>query len=84
MAALKTSVKNYPHMPRDTVLRGVVASQPEKDDKWLTDAKHARFFKLAIELAKQSPSDPRTLIGASRDFVGQQQAFALAAGKAAQ
>jgi len=38
---------------------------------------------LAIELANRSPSDPRTLTRAARDFMGKNPAFALEAGLAA-
>jgi hypothetical protein len=38
---------------------------------------------LAIELANRSPSDPRTLARAARDFMDKNPAFALEAGLAA-
>ena len=46
-------------------------------------AKDAGFFELAIELANRSPSDPRTLIRAARDFAVERPEFALAAGMTA-
>jgi hypothetical protein len=38
---------------------------------------------LAIDLANRSPSDPRTLARAARDFIDKNPAFALEAGLAA-
>lgn len=43
-------------------------------------AKDAAFFKLVIELANRSPSDPRTLIRTARDYAVERPEFALAAG----
>ena len=67
-------------MPRETILRDLVASQPGNEGKWFAAAKDAGFFELAIELANRSPSDPRTLIRAARDFAVERPEFALAAG----
>jgi len=45
--------------------------------------KGGRAVGLAIELANRSPSDPRTLTRAARDFMAKNPAFALEAGLAA-
>ena len=83
VATFKAIVKKYPHMPRETILRDLVASQPGQEGKWFAAAKDAGFFELAIELANRSPSDPRTLIRAARDFAAERPEFALAAGMSA-
>jgi hypothetical protein len=83
LATFKAIVKKYPHMPRETILRDLVASQPGNAGKWFAAAKDAGFFELAIELATRSPSDPRTLIRAARDFAVDRPDFALAAGMTA-
>lgn len=83
LATFKAIVKKYPHLPRETILRDLIASQPGQEGKWFAAAKDARFFELAIELANKSPSDPRTLIRAARDFAVERPEFALAAGMAA-
>ena len=67
-------------MPRETILRDLVASQPGNEGKWFAAAKDAGFFELAIELANRSPSDPRTLIRAARDYAVERPEFSLAAG----
>lgn len=41
-------------MPRETILRDLVASQPENEGKWFAATKDADFFELAIELANRS------------------------------
>jgi hypothetical protein len=41
------------------------------------------MFDVAIELATRSPTDPRTLTRAARDYAEKQPNFALAAGLAA-
>ena len=83
LATFKAIVKKYPHMPQEAILRDLVASQPGNEGKWFAAAKDAGFFELAIELANRSPSDPRTLIRAARDFAVERPEFALAAGMTA-
>ena len=83
LATFKAIVKKYPHTPRETILRDLVASEPGNEGKWFAAAKDAGFFELAIELANRSPSDPRTLIRAARDFAAERPEFALAAGMTA-
>lgn len=83
LATFKAIVKKYPHMPRETILRDLVASQPGNEGKWFAAAKDAGFYELAIELANRSPSDPRSLIRAARDFAVERPEFALAAGMTA-
>lgn len=79
LATFKAIVKKYPHMSRETILRDLVASQPGNEGKWFAAAKDAGFFELAIELASRSPSDPRTLIRAAKDYAVERPEFALAA-----
>jgi hypothetical protein len=83
LATFKAIVKKYPLMPRETILRDLVASKPGQEAKWFAAAKDSGFFDLAIELANQSPSDPRTLIYAARQYSAERPEFALAAGMTA-
>ncbi|NHZ42792.1 hypothetical protein [Massilia aquatica] len=83
LATFKAIVKKYPGKPRETILRDLVASQPGNEGKWFAAAKDAGFFELALELANRSPSDPRTLIRAARDYAAERPEFALAAGMTA-
>ena len=79
LATFKAIVKKYPGKPRETILRDLVESQPGQEGKWFAAAKDSELFELAIELANRSPSDPRTLIRAARDFAAERPEFALAA-----
>lgn len=80
LARFKALAKKYPGKPQETILRDLVASQPGNEGKWFAAAKDAGFFELAIELANRSPSDPRTLTRAARDYAVERPKFALAAG----
>jgi hypothetical protein len=79
LATFKALVKKYPDMPRETILRDLVASRPGAEGKWFAAAKDSGFFDLAIELANTSASDPRTLIRAANQYGLEQPEFALAA-----
>lgn len=65
------------------MLRDLIASTPGAEGKWFAAAKDAGLFTLAAELVSNSPTDPRTLIRATRDFGAEQPAFALVTGMAA-
>ena len=80
LATFRSIVKKYPHKPAADILRDLVASQPGSEGKWFAAAKDACLFDLAIELVSQSPTDPRTLVRAARDYAEQQPDFALSAG----
>ena len=83
LATFRGLVKKYPHKPPVDILRDLVASQPGSEGKWFAAAKDAGFFDLAIQLVNQSPTDPHTLIRASRDFAEKQPEFAVSSGMAA-
>ena len=83
LATFRAIVKKYPQRDPADILRDLVAKQPGAEGKWFAAAKSAGLFDLAIELAQQSPTDPRTLIRASRDFAEQRPEFAIAAGLSA-
>ena len=80
MATFRAIVKKYPQLAPADILRDLVASHPGSEGKWFAAAKDAGLFELAIELVQKSPTDPRTLIRATRDFAGQRPEFAIAAG----
>lgn len=83
LATFRAIAKKYPHKPPADILRDLVASTPGSEGKWFAAAKDAGLFDVAIELANASPTDPRTLTRAARDYAETQPAFALAAGLAA-
>jgi len=83
LATFKAIAKKYPGKSKETILRDLVASQPSQEGKWFAAAKDSGLYELAIELANRSPSDPRTLIRAARDYAVERPEFALAAGMTA-
>lgn len=75
--------KKYPGVSAEKILRDLAASMPGDEGKWFASAKHAGLFKLAIELVSTSPTDPRTLTRAARDFAEKEPGFAFQSGAAA-
>ena len=80
LATFRAIVKKYPNKSAADILRDLVASQPGSEGKWFAAAKDAGLFGLAIELVSKSPTDPRTLVRAARDYAEKQPNFALSAG----
>ncbi len=83
LATFRAIAKKYPNQQPADILRDLVASTPGAEGKWFAAAKEAGLFDVAIELANASPTDPRTLTRAARDFAETQPTFALSAGLAA-
>ncbi|MDA1076001.1 MAG: hypothetical protein O3A63_14730 [Proteobacteria bacterium] len=83
LSRFRTICRKYPNRQPDEILRDLIASTPGAEGKWFAAAKDAGLFKVAADLATQSPTDPRTLTRAARDFAEKQPDFALAAGLAA-
>jgi len=84
LATFRTIVKKYPHKQPGDVLHDLVASDPGSEGKWFAAAKDAGLFELAASLARQSPTDPRTLTRAARDFGDSHQPdFAISCGMSA-
>ena len=83
LATFRAIAKKYSHKQPDEILRDLIASTPGAEGKWFAAAKDAGLFAVAAELATRSPTDPRTLTRAARDYAEKQPAFALAAGLAA-
>lgn len=77
LATFRTIAKKYGQVPPEQVLRDLVASTPGTEGKWFAAAKEAGLFVLAAELANTSPTDPRTLTRAARDFATDQPQFAI-------
>ncbi|WP_373991689.1 hypothetical protein [Duganella sp. BuS-21] len=77
LAVFRSIRKKYPGVAPDTILRDLASSQPGQQGKWFAAAKDAGQYDLAIELARRSPADPRTLARAARDFAEKQPEFAL-------
>jgi hypothetical protein len=79
----RSLAKRYPLKPKAELLRDLVASTPGAEGKWFAAAKGAGLYDEAIALANTTPSDPKTLARAARDFVEKRPAFAVDAALAA-
>lgn len=83
LATFRAIAKKYPNVPPEQILRDLIVNTPGSEGKWFAAAKEAGLFQVAIELANTSPTDPRTLVRACRDYADTQPTFAMAAGFAA-
>jgi hypothetical protein len=80
LATFRAVAKRYPHKDARTILADLVETTPGEEGKWSAAAKSAGLFDEALDLARRSPCDPRTLTRAARDFAAKQPAFAVGAG----
>ena len=80
LAAYRAIARKYPHKSAEDILRDLAANYPGDEGKWFAAAKQAGLFELAIELVSKSPTDPRTLMRAARDFAEERPDFAISAG----
>lgn len=83
LTTYRAILRKYPHKDPVRILRDLAARTPGDHGKWFAAAKEAGFLELAMELAKESPCDPKTLTRAARDFIETNPVFALEAGLAA-
>lgn len=83
LATFRAIAGKYPQRQPAEVLGDLVASTPGQEGKWFAAARNAKLYDAAIELARRSPCDPRTLTRAARDCAQTQPEFAVEAGMAA-
>jgi hypothetical protein len=76
-------VRKYPQNKPESILRDLIISTPGNEGKWFAAAKSAGLYETAIELANQSPCDPKTLTRASIETAAKEPGFALEAGLSA-
>jgi hypothetical protein len=65
LATFRAIVGRYPQRQPAEVLGDLVASTPGQEGKWFAAARNAKLYDAAIELARRSPCDPRTLTRAA-------------------
>jgi hypothetical protein len=83
LAWFRAVAKKYPHKAPREILADLVDETPGEEGKWFAAAKDAKLFDEAIALANRTPTDPRTLSRAARDFAEENPDFAVEAGMAA-
>ena len=83
LATFRAIAKKYPYKAASRILRDLVSSTPGEEGKWFAAAKSVGLYREAIELANQTPCDPKTLTRAARDMAEKEPLFAMEAGIAA-
>ncbi len=83
LATFRAIVKKYPHKDKEEIITHLAARTPGEEGKWFAAARSAGLYSKAIELARATPCDPRTLTRAARDTVETEPVFAMEAGLAA-
>jgi len=80
LATFRAVAKTYPHKAAADVLADLVTTTPGDEGKWFAAAKDAGLYDEALTLASRTPTDPKTLARAARDYAEKQPAFAVGAG----
>ena len=80
LATLKAVCRKYPGRDRQAILKDLVGTTPGEEGKWFAAAKEAGYLEMALDLARRSPTDHRTLIRAARDFAASNPSFAAECG----
>jgi len=83
LARYRAVAKRYPMMAPAEMLADLIKTTPGEEGKWFATAKELELYDLALELANQSPCDPKTLTRAARDYLDSEPVFALGAAMAA-
>ncbi|HUP22455.1 MAG TPA: hypothetical protein VNB06_05890, partial [Thermoanaerobaculia bacterium] len=80
LATFRAVAKRYPSKAPKTILEDLASTTPGEEGKWFAAAKSAGLLEEALDLARRSPCDPRTLTRAARDFAVKEPRFAIEAG----
>ncbi len=83
LATFRAIANKYPSKSAEIILRDLAARTPGAEGQWFAAAKDAGLYDLALEWVNQSPTDPRTLMRAARDFREKAPTFVMGAGMAA-
>lgn len=80
VSTFRAVAKRYPHKRAGEILSDLVKTTPGEEAKWFAAAKDNGLFAEAIQLARCSPCDPKTLARAARDHGMDHPSFAVDAG----
>lgn len=83
LARFRLVAKRYPMKDKTEILTDLIKTTPGEEGKWFATAKQLKLYDLALQLADQSPCDPKTLTRAARDFLETEPEFALGSALAA-
>ena len=79
VATYRAIARKYPEVDSDRILAELIASTPGEEGKWFAAARTLKRFDMALTLARQSPTDPRTLIRAASSEASDRPQFATEA-----
>jgi len=77
LSRFRAIAKRYPMKGKEEILDDLIDSTPGEECKWFATAKKLGLYDLALNLASQSPCDPKTLNRAARDNLHSNTQFAL-------
>ena len=80
LATFRAICKKYPGRTPESILADLVDRTPGEEGKWFAAAKDAKLYDVALDLARKSPVDHRTLMRAVEDCAESQSRFALNCG----
>ena len=83
LARFRAVAKRYPMMAPADILSDLIKTTPGDEGKWFATAKDLKLYDFALQLADQSPCEPKTLNRAAKDFLETEPDFALGAAMAA-
>lgn len=83
LARFRAVAKRYQMIASADILTDLIKTTPGDEGKWFATAKDLKLYDLALQLADQSPCEPKTLTRAARDFLETEPEFALGAAMAA-
>ncbi|NKB64622.1 MAG: hypothetical protein GKR95_21735 [Gammaproteobacteria bacterium] len=83
LARFRAVAKRYPMILLEDILADLTKTTPGEEGKWFATAKDLKLYELALQLADQSPCEPKTLTRAARDFLESEPEFAFGAALAA-
>jgi hypothetical protein len=83
LACFRSVAKRYPMRDKTDILTDLVKTTPGEEGKWFATAKALKLYELALQLASQSPCEPKTLTRAAKDFLDSEPEFALGSALAA-
>ncbi|MEN8151903.1 MAG: hypothetical protein ABFS86_18960 [Planctomycetota bacterium] len=80
LATYRAILAKYPDRDPAEVLTDLVARTPGKEGSWFATARRHGHLELALDLARRSACDPRTLSRAARDHLLSEPEFAMECG----
>lgn len=83
LACFRSVATRYPMRDKTDILTDLVKTTPGEEGKWFATAKALKLYELALQLASQSPCEPKTLTRAAKYFLDSEPGFALGSALAA-